>query len=185
MQTSITNMANAIAGMWANLKDIDPDTVQAEGSPLRFGAGVVHGTNDKQGRLPDANDYLGLGATTTANEFVGVVVFHGRPMECGDAPLAAPFGFDDAVYIKEKKACAVATQGAVYVLVETAVIKGEPAFIRHTLNDEVTVPQLELLGAFRNDDDTATAALAGSSFFGQSGAAGSIVKLEIRVGASS
>lgn len=118
---------------------------------MRFGVGVAKGTATDKVKAPAA-------AGDAAATFVGVTV-----ADLDHNPRALE-GKADGIAIPSGDVASIAEAGKVYVVVEVDVVQGDAAFMRHAAGAGGTI-----LGAFRKDADTATAAaLKGAKFAGDS-----------------
>ena len=130
-------MAAAIAGMIAETMAAQyvRSALQGEAAAeIPFGVGVAQGTLDNQVILPSGG----------AAKIVGVALFsnsYSKDLDLGTTGL------------KPKATVSVMEKGRCWVVVEQAVAKEDPVYIRHTPNGAGKLQ----LGAFRKDADTANA----------------------------
>ncbi len=144
------NMDVAFEGMLADSGKIDALSKITEGASLEFGLGCALGTSD--------NQVAPLAAI--ADKFAGVVIHrHREEGELGD-----------------KVSVSVLRKGRIYVKVEEAVVKGDPAFVR------AVAAGAERAGAFRKSaDGTDTIDLTGKAEFVTSADAGELAVLDINL----
>lgn len=128
--------------------------------PIPFGLAVVKrtgaGTTDRSCMLPSAAGQILLGIAERQTQ------------------LTNPVAPDDK--IAPLSIMSVGHQGTWYVKVEVDVDAEDPAFFRHTASGSNT-----LLGAWRNDADTATADAATGCKFKTSALAGNIAELYLNI----
>jgi len=121
-------------------------------SNVGFGLAVVQGTNDNDAKVP-----AGAGG-----KFRGVTV-RNLNVNNNDANVGE-YLQDTFVTLRNF--------GTIIVKTEVAVVKDEPVFFRHTASGGNTV-----IGAFRNDADTATADVITGARFNASAGAGELVEI--------
>lgn len=143
--------------------DLTPDSVSSyeneEVVAIDFGVGVLQGTADRQALLPAGN----------IDNLVGLVV-HSHDFE--NRTLAA----DEGVAVDEMMN--VANKGRFWVEPEVDVAPGDPVFLRHTVNGQLTP------GHWRNDADTANAleVTSGARWFTSGGpTSGNLAVLELNL----
>lgn len=128
---------------------INEETVAGD---MKFGVGVIQGTDDNQILLPSSGTDTILGFT---------VLTHNQVLEEGASEVS----------IKENSGVSLLRDGALYVCVEDAVTRGNNVFVRFAPGSETVI------GAVRSDADTATAVEVTDWQFAESGLAGEIVKI--------
>jgi hypothetical protein len=119
---------------------------------LPFGIGVQKGATDSECLLPSATGQLIEGVTVRETYI--------------DSSSLATNGA-----IAPDAMAAIMKKGAIYVLPEQNVVKGDPVYCRHTVNGALTP------GRFRKDADTAKADLLAGAMWGESGSADQPTKL--------
>jgi len=125
---------------------------------IPFGCAVCKGSTDEGGILPvDAN-----------SKFEGVLI---------KDDSYAPGSIDlDANGLKPKASLSIRKRGPIWVKVEEAVVKNDPAFFRHTASGGNTQK-----GAWRKSADTATAVEAQGCYFMTSASAGGLAVLWVDI----
>lgn len=139
----------------------DISTLVDEANGIAPGLLVIRGTDvDVDAALPAAAftdaDVLGVSIRTHKARSDGALV-------------------DNEVY-EDDTPMPVRRRGRVYVTVEDAFVAGQQAYARHTAGAGGSDP-----GAFRTDDDTATASVVNGARFMSSGGAGEIGVLEVNL----
>lgn len=168
------NIRKANPGLPYDVTPLDAYGRSAEGSAIRYGAAVVQGTNDNQARYPDSADVLGNGAVTA--KFRGIVIRE-HVREGGRAALASPVGDGETSYANAGETLSLATTGRIWAIAEAAVTPNDPVFYRHASGAGGS-----LLGALRNDADTATANEIQNARWVTSAGAGELAVIELSVG---
>jgi len=130
------------------------NTGEVETATITPGKGVIQGTADGQAKIP----------TATGGTFLGVVVANHDRARDGIAGSPVPYAIGEEL--------AYLSRGRIYVYAETAVNKGDAAFLRHT--DNATL----VAGDFRLDADTARAD-AVNAVFDETITAAGIVALKL------
>ena len=143
-------IGKALPGMPYDLTDHAVMSRIAQHTAIRYGAVVVQGDDEYSCRLPDAADLLGFGASGAVVQ--GISMREHIREDSPFAALAAPLGNGQTSYVHEQDTVAIKTTGRIWVVAEVAVNQGEDVFYRHTQTGGT-----DLLGAIRNDADTATA----------------------------
>jgi hypothetical protein len=161
VQTSYSRLIQpALPGLLVNLKPNSKESfVNANGTPIDFGLGVVRGSGDREAILPNA----------PGQEFLGVTIREGFREITTVGGTVTNYAIGEMMN--------VLTQiGEIWVFVETNVSAGDSVYCRFAINS----PHI-ILGAFRNDSDTvssvAHADLVPSAKFNSSASAGGLAKL--------
>lgn len=149
------NHEPAFAGMRADLGLVDIISKAAEGSDINFGLAVVQGTADDQAILPA--DAAGL--------FLGVTEY----------TTAWAANASDVHLYEENREMNILGFGRVWVVCEDGCVPGDDAFYRYAAGAGGTV-----IGAFRTDVDTASAAAVPGGTFRSTAAAGELAILQLR-----
>jgi len=176
VQTSYeVNTGVAYEGLPYDLTNHNALGRSAEGSSIRFGAAVEHGTGDNQAVLPDAANLLTNGATS--GNFLGIVMrehVRGQKSIEDSANLAPPLGLDKN-YAEVTESVSVKTAGRIWIKTELAAVQGDPVYYRHT------VLTTELLGAISNATSAENNLIVGAKFITSAGA-GELAVIELATG---
>jgi len=159
------------------------------GSGAAYGLGVITGAAEGTVRLPDSDDTLGAGATTTeAAKFVGVILGRVKPIneayisgEVAEPTISTPAGRGETEFYNEFETVSVLRIGDIGVITEQAVVKGDPVFMRITGADLATSSTGKVLGGFRKDADTDEAVALTGLVFAQSAGAFESVGIEVKI----
>ena len=159
------------------------------GSDAAYGLGVIVGTDEGTVRLPDTDNVLGAGATTSdATKFAGIILGREKPIaeaylsgEVERPTVATPMGRGEKDFYKEFETVSVLRVGDIGVITEQAVVKGDPVYMRTDSADTVTSGTAKVLGGFRKDADTAGAVAITGAVFSQSAGAFEPVGIELRI----
>lgn len=144
----------AFEGMKVALGLVNIDSKTLESVSTAFGLAVVEGTDWDQAKVPSSavDKFIGVSLYTTAG-VVKVDGFHGY---------------------HQKHEMDILTFGKIWVRTEAAVVKGDPVFFRHTATGE------EVLGAFRNDDDSGDCIVVQGATFERPAEAGELSVIDFR-----
>jgi hypothetical protein len=155
MQTAYSNtMPVGYAGMLYDSSFMTKDSyANAQGAAIPFGVVVAKGTGDQDATLPD----------NSADIMLGIVV-HTHAYD--QSSLTGTDG------VPANRMLNAVKRGRIWVLVEEAVTKGDPVYVR-IANGVADVTKTQK-GALRKSADTATAVLLAGAHFYTSAAAGAL-----------
>jgi hypothetical protein len=144
----------AFEGMKVALGLVNIDSKVLESTSTAFGLAVVEGTDWDQAKVPSsaADKFIGVSLYTTAG-IVEIDGFHGY---------------------HANKEMDILTFGKIWVRTEAAVVKGDPVFFRHTATGD------EVLGAFRNGDDSGDCTIVQGATFERPASAGELSVIDLR-----
>lgn len=158
VQTSYPlNPNRAYEGQLDNLAVADLPSRAVE-NEIPFGRAVVYGTN------PDTQVTLPSGATPAFFGVAARIVGLENPLT----------GTLERTSYLDKEMAQIVRSGYVWVYTEQAVVAGDPVYYRFAAGAGGTI-----LGRFRKDDDTVTAALIDGAVFDTSATAGSLARIKL------